>query len=127
MTAPPLLQRAVKAALHQTVCRLRRRGANVILVIPPVHQDLRHVLLAHTGGEYHAFKAWLKGIATVYDFDIESRLTAERAIYLDPLHLQPEAARQMAYWLREPDPSVVDVTHADADCRDGIFARNSDR
>lgn len=117
----------LRASLHQTVCRLRRRGANVILVIPPVNQELRHTLLAHTGEEYHAFKAWLKGIATVYDFDIESRLTADRAVYLDPLHLKPEAARRVAYWLREPDPSVVEVTHANADCSNGILARNSDR
>lgn len=117
----------LKAALHQTVCRLRRRGAKVILVIPPVNQELRNILLANAGKEYHAFKAWLKGIATVYDFDIESRLTAERAIYLDPLHLKPEAARQVAYWLREPDPSVVEVTHADTDCSDSILARNCDR
>ncbi len=117
----------LKASLHRTVCRLRSRGANVILVIPPVHQELRHMLLAQTGDEYHAFKAWLKGIATVYDFDIESPLTAERAIYLDPLHLKPEAARRVAYWLREPDPSVVEVTHANADCSDAILARSGDR
>ena len=31
-------------------------------------------------------------------------------------------ARQIAF-----NAETVDVTHADADCRDGIFARNSDR
>lgn len=107
---------AIRQRLLDAVCALAGDGARVIIVAPPAHRDVRAIWLAEAGDSYRDYKAWLRSLGTVYDFDIDSPLTADADNFHDPLHVRPEIAARVAAALHAPDRAIVDVSTGGTAC-----------
>jgi hypothetical protein len=65
----------------------RRNGTRLVIVIPPTQVELQQkVALLGRSADDERFKAFMRSLATVYDFNYPNALTAERANFSDPFH-----------------------------------------
>lgn len=67
----------------------RRRGTRFVIVIPPTHIDVqRKVSALGRDADVRKFKAFVRSLGTVYDFDYPNPLTRDSSKFRDPFHLK---------------------------------------
>ncbi|MDB5363800.1 MAG: hypothetical protein JWO51_5097 [Rhodospirillales bacterium] len=66
---------------------------DLTILLLPVNDAMRNLILQRRGAEYQAFKQYVKAQAKVLDFDVPSVLTADDTQWRDPEHFTPDVAR----------------------------------
>jgi len=82
--------------LERVAQHCRERGIDLRIVIPPTHVKLQ-ARVADFGHarEFAAYRCELARLAPVLDFDWPNELTRDDAAFVDPYHMEPEAARRI--------------------------------
>lgn len=83
-------------ALLATIRRLRDNGVEVVVFVPPIHQDQLDLIALH-GLRPHldSFRSALSETGPVVDFTLDAQLTSDRSAFSDPGHLLPEVGRRL--------------------------------
>ena len=89
------------------------------VLLLPVHDSMRDVVLQTRRKEYEAFKAFIKARAKVMDFDIPSALTADKSRWRDPAHFNPDVARQIVKGIMGGAPDIPVMTSCPNSCNKG--------
>jgi hypothetical protein len=77
----------VAAQLESVAADCRRRGTQLVIVIPPTQVELQAKIVAlGRGADQTRFKVFAAGLAAVYDLDYPNSFTEQRANFSDPFH-----------------------------------------
>jgi hypothetical protein len=96
----------------------RRNGTRLVFVIPPTHIELQNKIaaLGRSPAEQR-FKAFIAGLADVYDFDYPNAFTSDRANFSDPFHPANDAEIVDEIWGKSR--RYVRISMRDAPVRSG--------
>lgn len=106
----------IKHSLLDTICRLKDRGIDVVIIVPPVHADIRKVWLTQTPGAYAAYKSWLPVLGTVVDLDVDGPFVRNRSNFEDPEHIAHRLRYDVGRSIFKQDTAVLTVYHGEPQC-----------